>query len=396
MKPKRVFLLLLAVVLIAAFCPAYAENNAVDCPRVETKVAKIKKYGHLQLDITATSMMAMGYEPGDVLTVTVGGNVYEMPLCRDYSDVEQSCMLCRLDYDPDAGDDAVLLSVNLGDFATDMRIAERISISEDPGYRWEYLEGVEVPLPVVIEIKEKGGYLAQYELHRLERSNNRADYPNLTDAEYANFRAVTTTGMGKGALYRSSSPVDPNLNRNTEADAALFAAGVQTILNITDDENTLHAYEGYANTYYSKCNIIALSFVMDISSASFKKCFAEELRFLIKNEGPYLIHCAEGKDRTGFTIAVLETLMGASLDETVADYMKTYSNFYGIEPGSEKYKLILDENFISALARIFHLKAADLEKTDLSACAANYLAECGLSDDEITAVKNALSVNYAN
>jgi len=52
-------------------------------------------------------------------------------------------------------------------------------------------------------------------------------------------------------------------------------------------------------------------------------------RFIIANDGPYLIHCTEGKDRAGFVSAVLEALMGADLQEIVADYMKSYENYYG-------------------------------------------------------------------
>ena len=29
--------------------------------------------------------------------------------------------------------------------------------------------------------------------------------------------------------------------------------------------------------------------------------------------------------------------MGADADEVVADYMQTYLNFYGLEPGTEQY-----------------------------------------------------------
>ena len=41
--------------------------------------------------------------------------------------------------------------------------------------------------------------------------NNREDYPELTDEQFANFRNIATTGMGAGILYRSSSPINPEL-----------------------------------------------------------------------------------------------------------------------------------------------------------------------------------------
>ena len=72
-------------------------------------------------------------------------------------------------------------------------------------------------------------------------SKNRLDYPHLTDLEFANFRAVTTTGMGKGKLYRSSSPVNPWGNRNLIADNAARAVGIKTFVNLADTEKKYRA-----------------------------------------------------------------------------------------------------------------------------------------------------------
>jgi len=48
-------------------------------------------------------------------------------------------------------------------------------------------------------------------------------------------------------------------------------------------------------------------------------------------DGPYLVHCLEGKDRTGFVCIVLEALMSATYQEIVDDYMLTYNNYYHID-----------------------------------------------------------------
>lgn len=47
------------------------------------------------------------------------------------------------------------------------------------------------------------------------------------------------------------------------------------------------------------------------------------------NERPYYIHCVEGKDRTGFVLAVLEGFASATYEEITSDFMKSYYNFYG-------------------------------------------------------------------
>jgi len=59
----------------------------------------------------------------------------------------------------------------------------------------------------------------------LTYTDARSDYPNLSDAAFANFRVIATTGMGEGALYRTASPIDPTHERSAYADAALKMAG---------------------------------------------------------------------------------------------------------------------------------------------------------------------------
>ena len=44
---------------------------------------------------------------------------------------------------------------------------------------------------------------------------------------------------------------------------------------------------------------------------------------LTRNEGPSLVHCVAGKDRTGFAVALVQHALGVSRDEIIADYMLT-------------------------------------------------------------------------
>jgi hypothetical protein len=115
------------------------------------------------------------------------------------------------------------------------------------------------------------------------------------------------------------------------------------------------------------------------------------MRFIINNNGPYLIHCNEGKDRAGFVSALLECLMGATLDEVIDDYMVTYYNYYGVEEGSEKYNAVLKNNLIKALNATF--KVDDIYKADLAAEAEAFLMEdAGLTADEVSALKGKLTI----
>ena len=100
---------------------------------------------------------------------------------------------------------------------------------------------------VRISMAEKQGYANEYRMHQLggAGTNNREDYAELSDEEFANFRAVATTGMGTDTLFRSSSPIDPALNRNEEADEALLNALISCVVNMADTEEELEAYSDY-------------------------------------------------------------------------------------------------------------------------------------------------------
>ena len=133
---------------------------------------------------------------------------------------------------------------------------------------------------------------------------------------------------------------------------------------------------------------------MDFQGDAFREGIAESCRFILSHDGPYLIHCIEGKDRTGFLCALLECLMGAGADEVVADYMLTYTNFYGLEPGSEQYSTIVATVFNPILSRAFGIDSIYEENIDLEECTVAYLTGLGLSADEIATLREKLCQDY--
>ena len=177
-----------------------------------------------------------------------------------------------------------------------------------------------------------------------------------------------------------------------QADAAAKAAGVKTFINLADNEETMKGYEDYPNSYYAQREVIALNLGVDFTAADFKAGLGEGLTFLATHEGPYLVHCTEGKDRAGFVSALLECLMGASIDEVVADYMVTYFNYYGVTEGSEQYDAIVRSNIAKSLANAFGVE--DVYSADLAAGAGAFLADCGLSEETIAALKENLGKSY--
>ena len=351
--------------------------------QITTTVYEIAKHGNLILYMYGADLFNKGFEHGDIVEIAIGEKKWNVPLCTSYSDVDNGSAVLRATGETDG----VVLAINMGDFATTAGIAKKTAIEEEPGYRWDYL--TDSPVQVTITMKEEGGYREEWLIRQLVRTNERADYAHLSDETFANFRVIGTTGMGKGVLYRSSSPINPTYGRNTYADKAAENAGIITVVNLADPSNT---YEGTENSYYSTCKVTYVNLGMDFLSESTLNGIAEGMRFIINNNGPYLIHCNEGKDRAGFVSALLECLMGATLDEVIDDYMLTYYNYYGVEEGTEKYNAIVKNNLIKVLNTTF--KAVDVYKADLVQEAEAFLMEdVGLTADEVAALKAKLTVS---
>ncbi len=351
----------------------------------------ITKYGNTPLhDVTCEAFFAAGYKYGDVVTVKFLGQKLKMPFVSNYSDVDygKPALLAR------NGDQYIMLAINMGDFATYYGLGVKTT-HEDGSFEWNYPEGVTGPVKVSIKLKTAGGYLEEYELHKISYTNERADYPNLTDEEFANFREVTTTGIGRGIFYRTSSPIDPAIGRNTYADKALKDAGVSIVINLTDTEAKIKEFEGYPETYYSSTNYIAIPIIFDYESEEVRQSLAVGFKYMADNPGVYAVHCQEGKDRTGFVVAILECLMGADYDEVVDDFMVSYCNFYGLTKDDPRYDTIAGSNIEKILKDAFNFSAKDkkkdLKKRDLSKCATKYLKQIGLTGQDITRLKENLS-----
>ena len=378
---SRFLALALALCLCLGLMPVMAEEAPIT-------VTEIQKYGNMVLSISGSDLLAQGFAYGDGVTVTVNGQSYEMALGSNFSDVEQGSMILRVVIKPENNEDYALIAINMGDLATFAGVATKEKTEADPGYVWHYNEGVEVPVTVTIEMKEPGAYYDSWLMNQLVRSENREDYPQLTDAEFANFRAVTTTGVGENKLYRSSSPVNPEINRNKQADAAAREAGIKTFINLADNDQVMRGYEGFDESYYSNQSVITLNLSVDFAAEDFRLGLADGVRFIAANEAPFLVHCNEGKDRAGFVTAVLECLMGASAEEVTADYMITFYNYYGVEAGTEQYYAIAKANIQKSLAKAFELES--IEGADLAKEAEEYLLAIGVSEEDIAAAKAKL------
>ena len=355
-----------------------------------TKPEYINRYGNVFLPIKKADLFEAGYEYGDIVKIKIQGKKYKMPFVSEYTDVDSGTMALVAK----ETEEYIQIAKAFADFASDSGIAVK-NTGEDGSVTYSFKDESKDKLNVSVWLYKKGGYLDGYYAHHITRSNNREDYPALSDAEFANFREVTTTGIGKGVLYRTSSPIDPEYGRSTYADEAIKDANVNVILNLTDSEDSITGYEGYEDTYYSTVKHKALNLSVDFDSEEFKNSLAEGLRYLAQNPGTYAIHCKEGKDRAGYVAALLEMLMGASYEEVVSDYMTTFYNYYGVTKDDVRYEAILNSNLVKQLKSAFTFKKSDkkkdLKSRNLYKCTVKYLKSIGLKNSEIEALKDNLS-----
>ena len=337
-----------------------------------TTVASVSKYGNIELAVTSDELSGEGFATGDMVTVTINEVEYEMPFCTNYSDVDNGALVLRA-----AKGSNAIIAINMGNFAGTY--------------------GVDAGAAVDIRLKEAGAYLEEYEIRNLVRTNNRADYPS--DEVYANFRMVNQGSIGDGILYRSSSPINEEINRASYADTLAAAAGIHTFINLADSKTSLeeHFSAGtFASPYYMSVyedgGVIPLNMAIDFNDDDFRTKLAVGLNFMADQDGPYLVHCNEGKDRAGFTIAVLQALMGASVDEITEDYMVTYENYYGVQRGTSKYDKIAEGNIKESLRSICSIESdASLDNADMAAAAESYLTSIGMDQPQIQKLKTKLS-----
>lgn len=128
----------------------------------------------------------------------------------------------------------------------------------------------------------------------------------------------------------------------------------------------------------------------------FKEKLVKGLSALANNTGPYLVHCVEGKDRTGYVMMVIEALLNASYQEIVDDYMITYGNYYNItkETDIERYETIKEKNIDLMLHYIIddEKNEKDLSKIDdYATLAKKYLLSINMTESIIDNLIQKLS-----
>jgi len=358
-------------------------------PRIETGELSIvtgKHYDSFYISMNPEEFKELGFELGDGVDVVLsnGETYYNIPFYSgDY------CRLFEYYIFEDVYEDTIDICCNYL-----------------PGFYIE--ENITDDTTVNIVLHEKGKYKDIEKHLNLSYSNDPADYPN--EEVFANFRSLSGGKIARGKFYRGASPCNNNTNRSMYVNKLMRERNIAYVLDLADSRKTFEKYRkiyGEEYTYdwdlflNSKVYFVEMDF--DYTNVDYKTWIADGLKDMIKNDGPYFIHCNEGMDRTGFVCAILEGLAGATYEEMRDDYMVTYKNYYGIDDETDPttYDLIVEIYFDSFMMLLHGTDDhKTLKKNNYEKDIERYLREGGMTKKEIKKLKKILKkeiqeeVNY--
>ncbi len=248
-----------------------------------------------------------------------------------------------------------------------------------------------------IYLNEAAKYLDMQKMRDITYTDEQGDLP---DEVFANFRPMNVGNLKENTVYRGASPIDNKHNRAPITDRLLSLNGIQYVINLADSDEEIaefRAKEDFNSPYfislYDNGKVSRLDMNIQYKSDEFSQKLAQGLRDMANSDGPYYIHCQEGKDRTGYVCMVVEGLAGASYDEIINDYMKTYENYYDIttEKDSEKYELIKKMNIDDMLLYVTGLNdVEELKTANIESLMEQYLIRCGMTTEEIDLLRTRI------
>ena len=335
------------------------------------------KFGGIYPDISLEEFRKAGFEFGDSIDISFsnGQKLEDVPFYNGYDVKNNEHVICGY-----PGYKKPLLTVYNGP-----DIFETMNLESST---------------VKFSINEKQKYIKTQNALDIVYTNNRDDY--ASDEVFGNFRVMNIGNLKHNLFYRSASPCDNQYNRATYVSQLCEQEKIQYIFDLADNEQETAEYNSnnnldcpYWKDLYKNDKIFEMDMSANYTDQKFAQTAADGLTKIFQNDGPYLIHCTEGKDRTGFICLLVEALAGAKLNELEADYMKTYENYYGITKTSapDKYKAIYDLKFSDMICFLTKTKnISDVTDEKILSGARDYLKFGGLDDNKIDSLIKKISL----
>ena len=369
----RSFVLLVFVSLLTFMVSCSDDDDTKSVPTLEGKIVSYNEFGAAMLDFTETDMTKAGFTLGDVVSITVDGKEIVMPY-----------------YDGYYTRNGEYLCVAYPTYPSICFTANNVGLPEE-------LTGLEGHA-VTVRMKEKGGCIDVQQALSMKYTNDREDYDFISDAAFANARGVSAGKMASGILYRSSSPFSNEINRAKYVSEYLEQAKVMTVLNLTDTEEKMAAYDmpAYSRSLWEGGQVILCPLKADPTADDYNQRLVAALKELPSRPAPYVVHCTEGKDRTGYVCALLEGLCGATYEEIVADYLITYDNYYQITPVKDPALCNTLVSLRLNTCLMYYAGVTDevqLPEVDYAKAFASYLLSHGMSQQQLDALVQALTVS---
>lgn len=364
---KKIIIGLVLILLCA--CSTNLKEPEIKPLSISGKITLIDDNGNADINITNTDFLNIGFNYGDSVNIELenGYKLEDIPfLSGMYIEYGKTMVYGK------ASKDKVSFIQKYKSFV------ENSDASEEMAY--------------TITLNETGKYSYIENVGILKYTNNFEDYND--EVKFANFREVTNGNIKPGRLYRSASVIDDSANRVKCTSKLAIENEIRTILNVIDKqedyEKSLSNLTGDSKTLIENVKVINAPISNDYQSEKNNKKIVEGLTELIDSDCPILIHCLEGKDRTGYELAIIEALCNATYEEIVDDYMLTYDNYYGVNKDSdiEKYNYIKQSN-IDAMLK-FITGTNDLNEVNYQEAATIFLINNGMSEENINALINKL------
>lgn len=378
MKKEKHLIVLSVIICQLVFSVALTscsdDDTTDNTPVLKGKITSYNEFGAAMLSFTETDMTNAGFTLGDVISITIDD---KKEIVMPY-------------YDGFYARNGEFLCVAYPTYPSICFTANNIGLPKE----LTDLEGHSV----TVRMKEKGGCLDVQTALSMKYSNERIEYPDLSDAEFANARTVKAGNIPSGILYRSSSPFSNDIKRDIYVSEYLQQEKVRTVLNLADNEEKMLSYKDippYSLSLWKEGNVILCPLKADPTADDYNNRLIEALKQLPSHPAPYLVHCMEGKDRTGYVCALLEGLCGATYEEIVADYLVTYDNYYDINPAKDP---VLCNTLVSLRLNtclMFYANVSDeaqLPNIDYAKAFSSYLLSHGMTQQQLDALIHALTV----
>ena len=378
MKKEKHLIVLSVIICQLVFSVALTscsdDDTTDNTPVLKGKITSYNEFGAAMLSFTETDMTNAGFTLGDVISITIDD---KKEIVMPY-------------YDGFYTRNGEFLCVAYPTYPSICFTANNIGLPKE-------LTGLEGHA-VTVRMKEKGGCLDVQTALSMKYSNERIEYPDLSDAEFANARTVKAGNIPSGILYRSSSPFSNDIKRDIYVSEYLQQEKVRTVLNLADNEEKMLSYKDippYSLSLWKEGNVILCPLKADPTADDYNNRLIEALKQLPSHPAPYLVHCMEGKDRTGYVCALLEGLCGATYEEIVADYLVTYDNYYYINPAKDP---VLCNTLVSLRLNtclMFYVNVSDesqLPNIDYAKAFSSYLLSHGMTQQQLDALVHALTV----